>query len=105
MPITVPEGLPAIQVLEKENIFVMTEPRAYCEDIRPLKILILNLMPTKVETETQLLRLLGSTPLQVEVELLQRESGQTRGISGRRNGHRLLFITYSHSADYYCGCR
>ena len=61
MPITVPEGLPAIQVLENENIFVMTEPRAVSQNIRPLKILILNLMPTM--SETQLLRLLGNTPL------------------------------------------
>ncbi|HEX3015330.1 MAG TPA: homoserine O-succinyltransferase [Desulfobacteria bacterium] len=71
MPITVPEGLPAIKTLEQENIFVMTEHRARRQDIRPLKILILNLMPTKVETETQLLRLLGNTPLQIEAELLQ----------------------------------
>lgn len=74
MPITVPEGLPAIRTLEKENIFVMTETRAKSQDIRPLKILILNLMPTKAETETQLLRLLGNTPLQMEIELLQMET-------------------------------
>lgn len=81
MPITVPEGLPAIQVLKNENIFVITEPRAVSQDMRPLKILILNLMPTKVETETQLLRLLGNTPLQVEVELLQTKTHHAKNIS------------------------
>lgn len=74
MPITVPEGLPAIRVLKKENIFVMTQKRATSQDIRPLRILLLNLMPTKMETETQLLRLIGNTPLQVEAELLQTET-------------------------------
>lgn len=81
MPITVPEGLPAIKILEKENIFIMTEKRAVSQDIRPLKILILNLMPTKVETETQLLRLLGNTPLQTEVELLQTETHHAKNIT------------------------
>lgn len=78
MPITVPEGLPAIRTLEQENIFVMPEHRAKQQDIRPLKILILNLMPTKVETETQLLRILGNTPLQVEAELLQMATHVTK---------------------------
>lgn len=71
MPIKIDDRLPAKECLEKENIFVMTQSRAQGQDIRPLKILILNLMPTKVETETQLLRLLGNTPLQVDIELLQ----------------------------------
>lgn len=71
MPIKIDDRLPAKESLENENIFVMTQSRAQCQDIRPLKILILNLMPTKVETETQLLRLLGNTPLQVDIELLQ----------------------------------
>lgn len=71
MPIKIDDRLPARESLEKENIFVMTQSRAQGQDIRPLKILILNLMPTKVETETQLLRLLGNTPLQVDIELLQ----------------------------------
>ena len=70
MPIRIQADLPAIEVLEGENIFVMTHERANLQDIRPLKIAILNLMPTKIETETQLLRLLGNTPLQVDVELL-----------------------------------
>ena len=71
MPIKVPNNLPAIETLTKENVFVMTDTRAMTQDIRPLQILILNLMPTKVDTETQLTRLLGNTPLQVELELLQ----------------------------------
>lgn len=71
MPIKIPETLPASSILENENIFVMNEQRAMHQDIRPLKIAILNLMPKKIETETQLLRLLSNSPLQVEVELLQ----------------------------------
>lgn len=71
MPIKVQSNLPAIEILEKENIFVMPEERAMHQDIRPLEIVILNLMPTKIETETQLLRLLGNSPLQVNIELLQ----------------------------------
>lgn len=71
MPIKIQNSLPAAKVLESENIFVMTHERAMMQDIRPLKIVILNLMPTKVETETQLLRLLGNSPLQVDIELLQ----------------------------------
>lgn len=70
MPIKIANGLPARKTLESENIFVMDENRATTQDIRPLKILILNLMPTKITTETQLARLLGNTPLQIEVELL-----------------------------------
>ena len=71
MPIKVPNNLPAVEILTKENVFVMTDTRAMTQDIRPLQILILNLMPTKIETETQLTRLLGNSPLQVELELLQ----------------------------------
>ena len=71
MPIKIPNELPATQTLLNENIFVMTETRAITQDIRPLRIAILNLMPTKIATETQLSRLLGNTPLQVEIELLQ----------------------------------
>jgi homoserine O-succinyltransferase len=70
MPIKIPNNLPATHILESENIFVMDADRAYKQDIRPLKILILNLMPTKVITETQLLRLLGNTSLQVEVDFI-----------------------------------
>ncbi|MBE7016674.1 MAG: homoserine O-succinyltransferase [Ruminococcaceae bacterium] len=71
MPIKIPNDLPATQTLNSENIFVMTETRAITQDIRPLQILLLNLMPTKIVTETQLARLLGNTPLQVELELMQ----------------------------------
>ena len=71
MPVKIPDDLPAASILESENIFVMTEKRADTQDIRPLKILILNLMPTKVETETQLLRLLSNSPIQTDVEFLQ----------------------------------
>lgn len=70
MPIKIPNHLPAADILENENIFVMYHDRAYRQDIRPLKILILNLMPIKAITETQLLRLLGNTPLQVEVDFI-----------------------------------
>ena len=71
MPIKIPNLLPATQVLLNENIFVMTETRAMTQDIRPLKILMLNLMPQKIVTETQIARVIGNTPLQVELELLQ----------------------------------
>lgn len=74
MPIKIPDSLPARSVLEGENIFVMTEYRAMHQDIRPLSLLILNLMPTKIVTETQLLRKLSNTPLQIRVELLQTAS-------------------------------
>ena len=81
MPIKIPNELPAVRVLEEENIFVMTEKRAITQDIRPLKILILNLMPTKVDTETQLSRLLGNTPLQVEIELLHTSTHKSKNVS------------------------
>ena len=74
MPIKLQSELPAVEILEKENIFVMTDTRAITQDIRPLKILVLNLMPKKTETETQLSRLLGNTPLQVEFELIHTKS-------------------------------
>ena len=74
MPIKIPNNLPAAHILEGENIFVMDADRAYSQDIRPLKILILNLMPIKYITETQLLRLLGNTPLQIEVDFIYTES-------------------------------
>lgn len=74
MPIKIPDSLPARATLESENIFVMTEYRAIHQDIRPLRLLILNLMPTKIVTETQLLRKLSNTPLQIQVSLLQTAS-------------------------------
>lgn len=78
MPITVPEGLPAIKILERENIFFMDQSRASHQDIRSLKILILNLIPTKTDTETQLLRLLSNSPLQLDVEFLRMASHVTK---------------------------
>ena len=83
MPIKVQTNLPAIKILEGENIFVMPEERAMAQDIRPLKIVILNLMPTKVVTETQLLRLLGNSPLQVDIELLQMATHKSKNTSRR----------------------
>ena len=71
MPLTIPDRLPAIEQLKKENIFVIASSRALSQDIRPLKIVILNLMPKKIETETDLIRLLSNTPLQVEISLLR----------------------------------
>ncbi len=80
MPIKIKDSLPAQKTLENENIFVMTEYRAMHQDIRPLHVLVLNLMPTKIETETQLLRKLSNTPLQVDVEFLQTASYQPRHV-------------------------
>lgn len=77
MPVKVPDLLPAIQTLQQENVFVMTHDRALHQDIRPLRIGIINLMPTKVATETQLLRLLGNTPLQVEISLIRTATYQS----------------------------
>lgn len=81
MPIKIPNALPATETLQGENIFVMTETRALSQDIRPLKILLLNLMPTKIETETQLARLLGNTPLQVELELIHTKTHVSKNVS------------------------
>lgn len=78
MPIKILSDLPARKVLEEENIFVMTEQRARTQDIRPLKIALVNLMPTKIATETQILRLLGNTPLQVEISLVHMENHKTK---------------------------
>jgi len=78
MPVKIPDKLPAREILNKENVFVMTETRAVHQDIRPLKILILNLMPLKITTETHLLRLLSNSPLQLEVELLQTATHTSR---------------------------
>lgn len=78
MPIKIPDKLPAAEILRKENIFVMEEERALHQDIRPLRIAILNLMPTKIETETQILRLLSNNPLQIDIVLLHPESHQPK---------------------------
>ncbi|MBR7071241.1 MAG: homoserine O-succinyltransferase [Clostridia bacterium] len=81
MPIRIPNDLPAVKILSGENIFVMTEKRAITQDIRPLKILLLNLMPKKIETETQLSRLLGNSPLQVDLELIHTKSHKSKNTS------------------------
>lgn len=81
MPIKIPNDLPAVKTLAEENIFVMTETRAITQDIRPLKILLLNLMPKKIETETQLSRLLGNSPLQVDLTLLHTCSHESKNTS------------------------
>ena len=81
MPIQIPNDLPATETLQQENIFVMTENRAVSQDIRPLEIVLLNLMPTKVATETQLSRLLGNTPLQVRLELMHTSSHVSKNVS------------------------
>lgn len=81
MPVTVADHLPAVKILREENIFVMTQQRAFHQDIRPLHIAILNLMPTKITTETQILRLLSNTPLQSDVRLLQPQSHVSKNTS------------------------
>ena len=81
MPIKIPNDLPAVQTLADENIFAMTETRAITQDIRPLKLLLLNLMPTKIDTETQFSRLLGNTPLQIELELIHTKTHKSKNTS------------------------
>lgn len=99
MPIKVPNNLPAVDTLTKENVFVMTDARAMTQDIRPLHILLLNLMPTKIDTETQLTRLLGNTPLQIELELLQTGTHKSKNTSRE---HMLAFYkTFGSVKDNY----
>ncbi|MBP3626474.1 MAG: homoserine O-succinyltransferase [Clostridia bacterium] len=94
MPIKIPNDLPAVKILNDENIFVMTEKRAITQDIRPLKILLLNLMPKKIETETQLSRLLGNSPLQVDLEFIHTKSHQSKNTSAEH-----LFTFYKTFED------
>ena len=94
MPIKIPNGLPAAQTLKGENIFVMDETRAHTQDIRPLRIGLLNLMPTKIATETQLARLLSNTPLQVELELIAVENHVPKNTPAE---HMIAF--YKHFSD------
>ena len=94
MPIKIPNALPATETLLSENIFVITETRALTQDIRPLKIAIVNLMPTKIVTETQLARVLGNTPLQVELELIQTATHKSKNTSAE---HMLSF--YKNFSD------
>lgn len=90
MPIRIPDALPAAAQLESENIFVMTEYRALHQDIRPLRVLILNLMPTKIATETQIMRKLSNTPLQVEVDLLRTKTHEATHVSARATWRRSI---------------
>ena len=94
MPIKIPDNLPAVKTLAEENIFVMTEKRAITQDIRPLKILLLNLMPKKIETETQLSRLLGNSPLQVDFTFIHTKSHQSKNTSAEH-----LFTFYKTFED------
>lgn len=94
MPIKIPDNLPAVKILAQENIFVMTEKRAITQDIRPLKILLLNLMPKKIETETQLLRLLGNSPLQVDIEFIHTKTHISKNTSAEH-----LFTFYKTFDD------
>ena len=94
MPIKIPNDLPAVKTLNNENIFVMTETRAITQDIRPLKILLLNLMPKKIETETQISRLLGNSPLQVDLEFLHTKSHVSKNTSAEH-----LFTFYKTFED------
>ncbi len=94
MPIKIPNDLPAVKILNDENIFVMTETRAITQDIRPLKILLLNLMPKKIETETQLSRLLGNSPLQVDFEFIHTKSHKSKNTSAEH-----LFAFYKTFDD------
>lgn len=99
MPIKIPNALPAVKTLAAENIFVMTENRAITQDIRPLKILLLNLMPTKIDTETQISRLLGNTPLQIELELIHIKSHTAKNTAQE---HLLAFYkTFEQVRDFY----
>ena len=99
MPIKIPNALPATDTLRSENIFVMTETRAMTQDIRPLQILLLNLMPTKIDTETQLARVLGNTPLQIELELIAPTGHVSKNTSQE---HMLAFYkTFDQVKDRY----
>lgn len=93
MPIKIPNDLPARPILESEHIFVMTETRALTQDIRPLKIALVNLMPTKIATETQILRCLANTPLQIEVSLIHTKSYSARNTSEEH------LTTFYHTVD------
>ena len=99
MPIKIPNALPATDTLRSENIFVMTETRAMTQDIRPLQIALLNLMPTKIDTETQLARVLGNTPLQIELELIAPAGHVSKNTSQE---HMLAFYkTFDQVKDRY----
>ena len=97
MPIIIPQDIPAFGTLERENIFVMESERAMTQDIRPIEIAILNLMPTKIETETQLIRLLSNSPLQIKVTLIgerfPRESDYIRPLGIQKNHSNIIWYS------------
>ena len=99
MPIIIPDKLPATKTLTEENIFVMDNSRAGSQEIRPLEILVLNLMPTKIATETQLARVLGNTPLQVELELMQMKTHEAKNVS--RDHMLKLYSTFDDVKDRF----
>lgn len=102
MPVNLPNNLPAIEILKKENIFVMSQLRANEQDIRPLRVLILNLMPIKITTETDLIRLLSNNPLQVEVDFLKLESHISKNTSDEHL--QMFYKNFSEvKEDYYDG--
>lgn len=97
MPITIPKNLPASEILAGENIFVMEEGRAHTQDIRPLRLAVLNLMPTKITTETQIIRLLSNTPLQIELTLLRMETH--RSLNTPEEHMRMFYRSFSDVRD------
>lgn len=99
MPIRIPDNLPAFKTLLQENTFVMQSDRALCQDIRPLKIGIVNLMPTKIETETQLLRLLSNTALQVDITLIYTETHLPKNTTWEHLQN--FYTTFDHVKDQY----
>nr|WP_320132842.1 homoserine O-succinyltransferase [uncultured Holophaga sp.] len=101
MPVNIPHELPARSILEEENIFVMSEQLAAHQDIRPLRIAILNLMPTKIQTETQLLRLLSNTPLQVEITLLHMDTHQSMNKNTPQEHLETFYQTFDQVRDRY----
>ena len=99
MPVIVPNGLPAIETLANENITIISESRAKSQDIRPLKIVILNLMPTKIATENQLIRVLSNTPLQIEITFLQTETYESKNVEPE---HLETFYKAFHEIKQLC---
>lgn len=102
MPVNIPDNLPAIELLKKENIFVMSDLHAKAQDIRPLRVLMLNLMPLKISAETDFVRLLSNNPLQVEIEFLRLETHQSKNTS---EDHLEMFYKYFSEVqdDFYDG--
>ena len=101
MPITVRDQLPAINALRQENVFVMPKSRAKTQEIRPMRLAILNLMPNKVETEVQFIRLLANSPLQVNVELLRLDTHRSKNTSEQHLDMFYRFTAYPQSIINY----